>query len=395
MRRFISFAIITAIFLPLNAETTSTLESALAAARQNNPELKSAEKTHLAADEGISSMGGWSSPWVGYEFMKDDNRLYLSQMFAFPGKLSNLKISASSSAQALEQEYKQAALELDTKVKKAFWGYWLAIKNIDAYKENIELMGRFLEASKSRYIVGKVTEADVLAANAELGRMRGMLVMGEYEADAMRSELNALMNKAPDDPLGVPQRPEMDEGGIDYTRLEQKTLNDNFKLASKKYAYQGSLADSKYSKLAWFPDLMAEARISEMSEKSAYMAAVQLPLYFWNRTSEVRSKTARAEAAAQNLESERNNVRLALKSMYLRYNRNLKLIKIYESDILPSARQAVQISESGYRTGKLSFQYLLDLQKKYLDFEVEYNKLTAESRMYYAELEMLAGGAIK
>jgi len=166
-------------------------------------------------------------------------------------------------------------------------------------------------------------------------------------------------------------------------------------LAEKEYMYQGSLSDSKFSKMEWFPDLMAEARISDMAEKNTYMAAAQVPLYFWNKVSEVRSKNLQAEVAKQNLESKKNSVRIALKDMYLLYSRNIKLMKIYESDIMPSASQAVAISQSAYRAGKVDFQYLLDLQKKYLDFEIEYNKLTAESRMYYAELEMIAGGDIK
>jgi outer membrane protein TolC len=225
--------------------------------------------------------------------------------------------------------------------------------------------------------------------------MQGMLVMGEYDRDTMKSELNALMNKSPDEPLGTPENIKESGTNIDYTALENKALNNNFGLAQKKYMYQSSLADSKLSKMEWFPDLMAEARISNVSDNSTYMAAVQLPLYFWNRVSETKSKTARSDAMGQNLESEKNSVRLALKNMYLQYTKNIKLLKIYNEDILPSAKQAVQISEAGYRTGKIEFQYLLDLQKKYLDFETEYNRLTAENQMYYAELELIAGGTLK
>jgi len=380
---------------PLHADENVSLQALINTARQNNPEIKSAEKTYQSADYGITSMSAWSNPLVGYEFMKDDNRLYISQMFSFPCKLSYKKTSASNMAKALNQQLKQKILELDTKIKKTFWGYWLAYMNIDKYNENIVLMKESLEMAKSRYIVGKVTEADVLSATAELGRMQGMLVIAQYEMDAMCAQLNALMNKSPDESLGTPEKFEISDFNIDYAQLEKKTLNDNFGLAEKKYMYQGSLADSKFSTMEWFPDLMAEARISDMPEKTTYMAAAQVPLYFWNRVSEVRSKNSQAEAVRQTLESEKNSVRLALKDMYLQYNRNMELIKIYESDILPSANQAVQIAQSAYRTGKVDFQYLLDLQKKNLDFEIEYNKLTAESRMYYAELEMIAGGDIK
>jgi|GEM_PF-4151229 len=394
-KTLLAVSLLLLLFPPLHADENVSLQSIINTARQNNPEIKSAEKTYQSADYGIASMSAWSNPWVGYEFMKDDNRLYLSQMFSFPGKLSYKKTTASDMAEALSQKLKEKILELDTKVKKTFWGYWLAYMNIDKYNENIVLMKESLEIAKSKYIIGKVTEADVLSATTELGRMQGMLVIAQYEMEAMQAQLNALMNKSPDNPLGTPEKPEASDINIDYTQLEGKALNDNFGLAEKEYMYQGSLSDSKFSKMEWFPDLMAEARISDMAEKNTYMAAAQVPLYFWNKVSEVRSKNLQAEVAKQNLESKKNSVRIALKDMYLLYSRNIKLMKIYESDIMPSASQAVAISQSAYRAGKVDFQYLLDLQKKYLDFEIEYNKLTAESRMYYAELEMIAGGDIK
>ena len=81
--------------------------------------------------------------------------------------------------------------------------------------------------------------------------------------------------------------------------------------------------------------------------------------------------------------------------MYLKYKTDLKLQGIYRAEILPSTKQAVEISESGYRAGKVDFQYLLDIQKKYLDASAEFYRLSAESRMYYAELELIAGGDIK
>jgi outer membrane protein TolC len=394
-RTIFAVSILSIVAVAGNALDNARLQTIIDTARQNNPEIRSAEKAYRSADNGISAMSAWSDPLVGYEFMTDNNRLYLAQTFPFPGKLSAKKSAASNMALALNQELKQKTLELDAKVKKTFWGYWLANKNLETFNENIDLMKRFLEAAKSKYMVGKVTEADVLAASAELGRMQSMLVMGEYDNDSMRSELNSLMNKSPDEPLGPPEKPEVNTVDLDYKLLEQKALNDNFGIARTKYMYQSSLADSKLSKREWFPDIMAEARISDVPDKSTCMASLQVPLYFWNRTSEIRSKKSLAESAEENIAVENNNVRLALKDMYLQYSRNLKLIKIYETDILPSARQAVEVSESGYRAGKVEFMYLLELQKKYLEFELQYNKLTAESRMYYAELEMLAGGNLK
>lgn len=152
----------------------ASLPDIIAVARRNNPEILSAEKAYRAADEGRASQSAWSNPWVGYEFMQDAGRLYLSQEFSFPGKRSSQRSAATYMAAAAQQELHQKTIEIETKTKKAFWGYWRAYKDIEIYDENILLMQRFLEIAKSKYRMGTVTEADVLAANAELGRMQGM-----------------------------------------------------------------------------------------------------------------------------------------------------------------------------------------------------------------------------
>lgn len=395
MKKLIPFILAMAFVAPSSAEDTLTLESVLSAAKQNNPEIKAYQKTYSASKEGVLSMSSWSDPRLGYEYMKDNNRLYLAQELSFPGKLSFRRGAAANMAEAVTQEMKMKSLEVETRVKKAFWGYWLAQNNLQTFNENIRLMKRFLEAAKSRYITGKVTEADVLAADTELGRMEGMLAMGEYEVDSMKAELNALMNKGPDEALGAPVKPSADAPVIDYTLLEKKALQGNFGIAAKKYMYESSRSDSKLSKMEWFPDIMAEAWLGDTSDKNTIMASIQVPLYFWGKASEARSKRLKAEAARETVEAEKNAMRATLKDMYLRYGRNIKLMKIYESKILPSAEQAVEIAESGYRAGKVDFQYLLDLEKKYLEYKTEYNKLTAEGMMYLAELEFITNESIK
>lgn len=397
MKRFLS-AILIAIFLSAGvifAEDTLTLESALSTARQNNPEIKAYQKTYSASKEGIVAMASWSDPRVGYEFMQDNNRLYVAQELSFPGKLSVKRGVVLNMAEADNQEAKMKALEVETRVKKAFWGYWLAQNNLQTFNENIQIMKRFLEAAKSRYIAGKTTEADVLAADTELGRMEGMLAMGEYEVDSMKALLNSLMNKSPDEALGQPVKPEGAAPAVDYPSLEKKALQGNFGLSAKKYIYESSRSDSKLSKIEWFPDIMAEAWLGDTSDKNTIMASMQVPLYFWGKSSQVRSKGLKVQAAFESVEAEKNAVRASLKDMHLRYGRNIKLMKIYETRILPSAQQAVEISESGYRAGKVDFQYLLDMEKKYLEYKTEYNKLTAEGMMYLAELEYIAGVNIK
>ena len=165
------------------SQETVTLQTIIISARQSNPEIKMAQKAYLAANYAVNAETAWAAPLFGYDYMKDNGRIYIAQELSFPGKLSFKRSAVSSMARALNSRYRHKQLELDTNIKKTFWGYWLAHRKIEIFNENIALVSRFLGIAKSKYMVGKVTEADVLSASAELGRMQAMLTEAQYEAD--------------------------------------------------------------------------------------------------------------------------------------------------------------------------------------------------------------------
>jgi outer membrane protein TolC len=64
---------------------------------------------------------------------------------------------------------------------------------------------------------------------------------------------------------------------------------------------------------------------------------------------------------------------------------------IYETTILPLAKQTLEIVEVSYRVGKNNFLDLLDSQRKYLDYNINYYKLITEKETIIAKLEQVVG----
>ena len=68
------------------------------------------------------------------------------------------------------------------------------------------------------------------------------------------------------------------------------------------------------------------------------------------------------------------------------------LLTLFSEDILPKARQTLEVSSQAYNTGEVDFLQLVDNWRELLRFEVSYLRLEASLGQSLAELERVIGG---
>jgi outer membrane protein TolC len=251
-------------------------------------------------------------------------------------------------------------------------------------------MKRFLNIANTQYAIGKVTQTDVLKANTELALMENMLVMLEQERVSIQAELNALLNRLPDAPLGKPEQPEQKEIKYTYEEIENIALKNNPEIKAKEYLYQRNISALSLSKREWYPDIMAGFKIDNMFNRT-FMAQISVPLYYKKQSSIVEMNKKEKDMSEWELQSTKNNTLEQLKNLWSKYESIKKSIMIYETTILPLAKQTLEIAEVSYRVGKNNFLDLLDSQRKYLDYNINYYKLITEKETIIAKLEQVVG----
>ena len=64
---------------------------------------------------------------------------------------------------------------------------------------------------------------------------------------------------------------------------------------------------------------------------------------------------------------------------------------LYRDGLLIKGKQALEISYSAYESGKIDFTGLLDVQRQYLNFELEYETALSKQAKKEAELKYLIG----
>src|SRR5690606_34761620 len=115
-------------------------------------------------------------------------------------------------------------------------------------------------------------------------------------------------------------------------------------------------------------------------------ASVNLPVYQKRLDSSVRSAEAKAVASAREYDSLRDGTLEAVTDLFAQAKSQQYLLTLFQEDILPKARQTLEVSSRAYNVGEVDFLQLVDNWRQLLRYEVMYRRLEASLRQTVAEL---------
>ncbi len=386
------------------AASPLALADVLEQARQRNPDIQAARSEWQRAEAGIIPAKTWDAPQVGYEawgFARANvgsapEKWYdLSQDIPFPGKLRFKGRAVEHEALRQKELYRAAELDVLAKSKAAYYALMLSQRAVQLVTENVDVMRRFAKIAESKYSVGKASQADALKAQVELMKMLRMLVTIEQESESNRAALNALLDKGPEEPLGLAQEPPLAPLAYGYEELEQIALSERPEVHAAAHHVDHMRASLAASRSEYLPDFMVQYTLRTrdgMPNDSIGMVKMSLPfLYFWRQRSLVKGARFELDHAQAMHRSAQTMTRASIREYFTKVQASRRLIDLYKTSILPQSEQAVKVSESAYQTDRIDFLNLLDSQRAVLDFRLEYYQTLAQYGQQLAELERRVG----
>ena len=380
------------------------LSQILQEARDKNPEIKAARENWEAAKARVLPEKTWKPPQAGVEYWgfrggnmgSAPEKWYdLSQEVPFPGKLHFKGAAAAHEARRQEELYKGVELDVLTQVKSAYYRYLFTTKAKDILTENVDVMRRFAKVAESKYATNKASQSDVLRAQVELTKSLSALVLLEQERDTAQAKLNALLDRSPEESLGLPEEPSLMRLEFSYKDLEQAALAQRPEVQAASHHINHMQSSLTAARAEYLPDFMLQytRRTRDgMPSDSIGMIKLSLPfVYFWRRNAQTNAVKAELGHAEAMLRSERNTARSDVKANWTKVQTTWRLVDLYRTSILPQAEQSVKVSESAYQSERIDFLNLLDSQRALLEFRLDYNQYLSQYGQSVAELERVLG----
>jgi outer membrane protein TolC len=395
---------ITATSLASNdANNITTLSDYLRVASLNNPELKAKFEDWRASLAQIPQAKSLDDPkfTYGYFVEQDDalnkQKFSIAQTFPWFGKIQARSDAASAKANAAQQRYQAAKLELFYKVKTNFYEYVFLKTSIDIASENLQLIQHFEEVARIKYRTDTASHPDIIRAQIELAKFQDVLKSLQELRTPTVAGLNAIINQPYDSNLPWPEKqPVKAIEMLSREGLINLLLEFNPQLAEINWEIEAARSDIELAKKRFYPDMdigveWLQNEMPRNKDEVMLMFSVNIPLWQENyKAGEMQAKSMLRKNQHEKNAVANNQITIAIETLYDIEDSQRKIV-LYGESLLPKAQQLLNASEEAYKSGSVDFLSLIDAQRTLLEYSLELERATSNYQQKIAQLESIIG----
>jgi outer membrane protein, heavy metal efflux system len=375
----------------------------------NNPTLKAANATWEAMRERIPQARAWEDPRLGFDqraarFVSipgnsfSDEKLVAEQTFPISGKNSLRGNAATAEAASAFEDLRRKQLNAVARARAAYFSLANSYKQFELNRKNSELLKHFAEMSRAKLSSGEKSQADVLSADTELAKLDEAQFDFQRDISEAQTELNVLMNRAPESPLDRPGELTFQPVELSLSDLEGLALANRPELVIAERKVEAAEARLKEARKEWIPEPTFRVEGDRYNGASQAVSEVDvgfsISLPWFNHAkyrSAIRENEKTLEAAQHELEAVRSETLGLVVDQFRKVETFHHHTELYQSKLMPLARESVNAQRLGYESDKASFLEILTAQQTARDVESMYWDHLMHYETALAELEALVG----
>ncbi len=393
-----------------------SLADAVATATAGNPGLAEMQVRADAMAAVPSQVGALPDPTVSLNalnlptdtFSLDQEpmtqmQIGIEQSLPFPGKLELKERAAEFDADAAASNVDESRLRLVHNVKQTWWQIFYLDRALDIVSRSQDLLRQFVQIAQIKYKVGEGLQQDVLLAQVELSK----LLDRQIELQGLRlqqiARLNALLDWPANTPLVLPAQVGEDRAELLveqqlYTHAEASRPL----LKQRRQEIEAARTRRDFARRDRYPDFKLGAAYgfrqgenpdgSSRPDLATFRLGVSLPLYAGRKQDKaVDQRTSELLQKQYALQDAFSKVKAEITAALADYQRANEQVKLFETGIIPQARQSVASMLSGYQVNKVDFLNLVRAQITLYNYETQYWRAFSDARQALASLTAAVG----
>ena len=326
-----------------------------------------------------------------------------NQKFLLFGKLGTR--ASVAEAQTNVARAQLAAVELATiaQVKRAYYELYFIQEATSVTEADQRLLVEIREVANTRYKGGQTSQQDVLRADLEVSNVENELIRLRQQLESGQARLASLLHIAPQTQVAALADLAEQQAPRDLELLQQQAVTARPELHAQLAAVRRDRNAVNLARLDYKPDVtfgfswidVADAGISPVANgRDSFLmsAGVNLPIYRKRLDSSIRSAEAKVVSTTRQYDVLRDGTLEEVTDLFAKAHSQEDLLILFREDILPKARQTLEVSNQAYNVGEVDFLTLIDNWRQLLRYEINYIRLEASLRQTLAELERVVGG---
>lgn len=403
-------------FKPGLAEETRPAENLLLlidSAIASNPELKASDARWQMFRNRIAQARSFEDPMLMLKiqngivndplnFRKDvmtQKVIGISQQLPFWGKRGLRGEVAEKDAESYRWAVEERKLELSRMVAEAYYQIYFTDKSLEIVDRNIRILDDFITLAETKYSVGQGAQQDVFKAQVERSKMFDMRISLEQQRKSLQANLNALLYRSADTPVGKIPDFEIKPLTQSPDELRGIALENRPMIKSLTALIDKGKAGHNLAQKEFYPDFNVSLEYMQrgpaMGEEGLDMYSLgvtfNLPVQRARRHAMVAESYSEITMATEELNNLKNSINFGISDTLAQLERRSKLAELYRTGIIPQSEQSLESATIGYRVNKVDFLTLLDNRTTLFNYEREYYDSLADYQMKLAQLEALVG----
>jgi cobalt-zinc-cadmium efflux system outer membrane protein len=380
-----------------------TLQDLLTLGRERSPAILALQAEHAAAEAQRRDAGRWENPELEYEWGSGDPReggpnqslsgLSARQVLENPLTRHYRLGALRAEVDAAAEEVRSGTLDVELEVRTHFYRILYLREIVRLARLNEEALGEIRALIETRARVGEVRELEAIRLRVEYLRARNEVEKAEMELDQHRRHLNTFLgNVLPDDftldgsLTAEPEEPDLE-------RMTRELLPRHPELVRAAKATEAARATLKERQLGWLPDPVLSGSSRRELDGDVRSLGIGLRIPLWNQS---RAAADEGRQRVRMMEHLEEAVRLDLEANLLIHHNQLRLdrrtLQLFEDGLLEEAETSMDIAETSYRQGEISFMDYLDARRTYHSIQIQRQQALLDWNVERATLDRAAGG---
>ncbi len=379
-----------------------SLQSLEAIALTNNPAIKELAATTQKAAGYRLQVGLKANPFVGYQGQQladegtDQHLVFAEQEFVTGDKLQLNRQVQNEALRAQLFELEAQRLRVVTDIRANFYAAL-------ALQKQIELIGNFQEVSQKgvklaelRKQAAEGTQIDILQAKIQNSEVDLSLQQAMVQYNGYLRELAALAGVATL-PAGRLEGDFQSAQSIDFEKVVNSLVQSSPEYIAAQSRISQAQAALRRQNVQAIPNLGVQfgAGIDNGTNSGMMNVQVGAPIPIHNKN-QGNISAAHAELCRAVMEAER--IEKAIQARFAAVSRDYAsasvAVETYQTQILPSAKESLDLAEQAYTAGETSFLQVLVARRTFFDSNLQFIKAQSELAIAQAKIDgyVLSGG---
>ncbi len=378
-------------------------------ARANNAQVLAARAEWEAAKARIPQARSLPDPSVLAEVMGRnvtgaERTLTLTQSFPWPGTLGSRESAASYRARAMWHQAQSAELGVIAEVRAAAFEAAFLRAQTSLIRQTLALFEKQSSYQEELSRTGGDL-SELLDLDMETSTLANDLTQIEEALVRQSAKLNELTGtEIPPATLAALQLPKNTPDSPVAATLTDQLVRTNPLLQAMSARSEAAQAGIEVARLETYPEFMVSAGYNrettmdgrgETMHEAVVMFGMSLPIWTDKNRGTRDEASAIAEAAAQEYEAAVRAAKSRLAILLSQQRDANRRASLYQTELLPKARQLNEATESSYTSGTAPLNELLGARRKLLEIEIQHARALTDAHSRAAEIDALFGTEIQ